>query len=113
MNMFDEIDSLRRDLPKLKNVTDEFSKRKYNNYQIIAFIIMAVGLCIGIIFGNVFPSCGNTSSLYSLDCVTTEFNFSLTLAIWFVAFLISLLIYGMGNIISLLESINKNLTKKK
>ncbi len=113
MNMFDEIEKLRKDLPKLQKVTDGVSKQELNHYQIIALVIMGAGICIGVIFGNVFPSCGTTSGLYSKTCTTTEFNFSLTLTIWFVAFLVCVFFYGMGSIITLLDSINKKLDKKK
>ncbi len=112
MNMFDEIDTLRTDLPKLKSITDEFVKHEYNSYQIIALVIMTIGICVGVIFGNVFPACGSTSGLYSNTCLTTEFNFSLTIAIWMATFLICVFLYGMGTIISLLTEINKNLHKK-
>ena len=111
MNMFDEIDKLKKDLPTLKTVKNEVSKNNLNNYQIIALVIMGAGICIGVIFGNVFPACGSTSGLYS-SCSTTEFNFSLTLTIWFASFLICVLFYGMGTIISLLKVINNNLSKK-
>lgn len=113
MNMFDEIDKLRKDLPKLKKVTDEVTKQELNNYQVIALVIMGIGICIGVIFGNVFPACGTTPGLYSQTCTTTEFNFSLTLTIWFTAFLVCVFFYGMGKIISLLDSIDKKMSKKK
>lgn len=113
MNMFKEIDKIRKDFPKLKNVTDEVTKYELNNYQIIALVIMGAGICAGVIFGNVFPTCGTTSNLYSSTCSTTEFNFSLTIVIWFISFLICVMIYGMGHIIYLLDSINKKMNKKK
>ncbi len=113
MNMFDEIDKVSKDLPKLKTVTTEVSKHDLNNYQIVALVTFGICFCVGIIFGNLFPSCGTASSLYASGCQTTEFNFSLTVAIWFIGFLVCVFFYGLGNIISLLESINKNLTKKK
>ena len=113
MDMFDEIDQLRKDFPKFKSVTTSVVKKKLNSYQIIALTIMGIGLCVGVIFGNVFPSCGTTSSLYSNTCTTTEFNFSLTLAIWFVSFLTCVFFYGLGTIIDILDSINEKLDKKK
>lgn len=113
MNMFDEIDKLRKDLPKLKNVTDEVTKQELNNYQIIALVIMGIGICLGVIFGNVFPACGTTSGLYSSTCATTEFNFFLTITIWCISFLVCVFFYGMGSIIYLLDSINKKIGKKK
>ncbi len=113
MNMFDEIDKLKKDFPKFKSVTNEVVKQKLNSYQIIALVIMGIGLCVGVIFGNLFPSCGTTSSLYSNICTTTEFNFSLTLAIWFASFLTCVFFYGMGSIIALLDTISQKLSKKK
>ena len=113
MNMFDEIDKLKKELPKFKTVANEIVSNELNNYQIIAIVTFCIAFCVGIIFGNLFPACGTTSSIYSTTCSTTEFNFSLTLSIWFISFLICVLFYGLGHIISLLESINKNLSKKK
>ena len=112
MIMFSEIDKVKLSLPKMKQIAGEVSSHKLNSYQLIAVVTFGIAFCIGIIFGNLFPSCGTTSSIYSTGCDTTEFNFSLTLAIWFVSFLICVLFYGLGHIISLLESINSNLKKK-
>ena len=113
MNMFDEIDKVKKKLPTLKTVTNEVTSHNLNNYQIVAVVTFGIAFCVGIIFGNLFPSCGTTSNIYSSGCATTEFNFSLTLTIWFISFLVSELFYGLGQIISLLENINKNLTKNK
>ena len=113
MNMFDEIDKVKKKLPTLKTVTNEVTSHNLNNYQIVAVVTFGIAFCVGIIFGNLFPSCGTTSNIYSSGCATTEFNFSLTLTIWFISFLVSVLFYVLGHIISLLENINKNLTKNK
>ena len=113
MDLFDEIDKVKKDLPKLKSLTSEVSSHNLNNYQLVAVVTFGIAFCMGIIFGNLFPACGTTSSIYSNGCSTTEFNFSLTFGIWFISFLVSVLFYGLGHIISLLESINKNLSKKK
>lgn len=113
MNMFDEIDKISKDLPKFKTVTNEVTSHELNNYQIIALVTFGIVFCVGIIFGNIFPACGSTSGLYAANCSITEFNFSLTVAIWFVGFLVCVFFYGIGHIISLLDSINKNLSKKK
>lgn len=112
-DLFSEIDSLDKDLPKIKKLANEVSSHELNGYQIVALVTFGIGFCIGIIFGNLFPSCGTTSGLYTKACNTTEFNFSLTICIWFVSFLICVFFYAIGNIISLLESINTKLKSKK
>ncbi len=113
MNMFDEIDKVKKELPTLKKVTTEVKSHNLNNYQIVALVTFGIAFCVGIIFGNLFPACGTTSNIYSSTCSTTEFNFSLTLSIWLISFLVCVLFYGMGHIISILESIDKKLTKNK
>lgn len=113
MNMFVEIDKVKKKLPTLHSVTNGVTSHNLNNYQLVALVTFGICFCIGIIFGNLFPSCGTTSNIYSSACTTTEFNISLTLFIWFVSFLICVLFYGIGHIISLLEQVNKNLIKNK
>lgn len=112
-DLFVEIDLLDKDLPKLKKLANEVSSHELNGYQIVALVTFGIGFCVGIIFGNLFPSCGTTSGLYTKACNTTEFNFSLTICIWFASFLICVFFYAIGNIISLLESINTKLKPKK
>ena len=91
MNMFEEIEKIKAELPQAKNVGKEIKRIKLNFYQIF--------------------SCGTTSALYSGVCVTTEFNFSLMLCIWFVGLIICMFIFAIGHIINLLEAINKKLKK--
>lgn len=112
-DMFLEIDRIDMDFPKLKSVKDEVSSKRLNGYQVLSLVIFGICFIIGIFFGNLFPSCASSSFLYDNSCNSTEFNFSLTICIWFVGFLISVFFYGIGNIITLLESINHNLEKKK
>lgn len=112
-DLFYQIDKMDKDFPKLKKIATDVTSHELNGYQVIALVIMGICLCVGIIFGNLFPSCGSTSGLYDNTCNTTEFNFSLTICIWFVGFLICLFFYAIGHIISVLESINSNLKKKK
>ena len=102
MNMFEEIDKIKADLPKAKAITGQFSKYTFNAYQVF---------CTGIILGNLFPACGSSSTLYSGVCIETEFNFFLMICVWFVGLLIGLFIFAIGHIIALLESINKKLHK--
>jgi len=109
MNMFEEIEREKKKMPKIDTLTKEFVKYEYNAYQILAFVIFTICIILGIIFGNLFPACGSTTSFYSDVCLTTEFNVSLMLVIWFTSFLVCLFIFGMGHIISLLSDINKKI----
>ena len=112
MNMFEEIEREKQDLPKIKNITKEISHYTFNGYQKFAIVTFFVCFCFGIILGNLFPACGTSSNLYG-SCTTTEFNFSLMLFFWFVSFLGCLFFYAIGHIISLLTSIDESLRKSK
>ena len=111
MNMFEEIDKIKAELPKAKNITGQISKYPFNAYQIFAIFTFFIFFCTGIILGNLFPACGSSSTLYSGICVETEFNVFLMICVWFVGLLIGMFIFGLGHIIALLESINKKLHK--
>ena len=111
MGMFEEIDKVKKEVPKIKSLTRLASNIETNTYQKISLILFFIGLFMGIFFGNLFPSCGSSSEFYSNVCATTEFNFSLMLFIWLCSFLISLFYYGIGSIIALLNSINSELNK--
>lgn len=111
-DIFYEIDKMDKDFPKLKKIATDITSHELNGYQAIALVIMGICFCVGIIFGNLFPSCGSVSNLYNTSCTTTEFNFSLTITIWFIGFLVCVFFYAIGHIISVLESINDNLKKK-
>ena len=112
MELFEEIDKVKKDLPKLKTVSHEVNKIELNIYQRITMVIFIICLFLGVFFGNLFPSCGSTSEFYSNVCVTTEFNFSLMLFIWFISFIVCLLFFMIGHVIGLLNSINNQLAKK-
>ena len=84
MNLFEEIDEYKKELPKINNITKEVKKQKLNSYQLIACITMIIAFFSGFIIGNIFPSCSNTST-----------------------------IYGFGQMINLLTSIDEKLTKNK
>lgn len=112
MDMFDEIDKVAKDFPRLKKVAKNVTSNKVNNYQIFSYVIMGIFIGIGFLFGNLFPSCGNYSSLYYDQCSMTEFNFSLTIGIWFLGLMVTVFFYGMGEIISLLRGMNQKLEKK-
>lgn len=112
-DLFKEIDQISKELPKLKTMAKEVSNKKLNNYQLLAIITFCICFVMGIIFGNIFPSCSATTGLFESTCSNTEFNFSLTITIWFLSFLVCVIFYGLGQMIALLQSINKNLEKKK
>ncbi len=106
MNMFEEIDKIKTELPKANAISKEVGRIRFNAYQKIAIGFGIFVLVVGIILGNLFPACGNASSYYSGVCITTEFNVSIMIGCWLVGFLICLVIYGMGHIIQLLSEIN-------
>ena len=109
---FTNIDNEKVDLPKLDSVTKKIKRIKLNGYQIIAVVLFCISLYVGIVFGNLFPSCGSVSEIYAV-CNSTEFNFQLMLAIWVGGFLVSTLFYGFGHLIAILKEINDKLPKKK
>ena len=109
MNMFEEIEKIKADLPKAKVISKEISKVKFNAYQVFACIVYFIIFCLGIIFGNLFPTCGTSSTLYAGECLTTEFNTALMLCIWFCGLLVCVGIIAIGHIISLLDSINRKI----
>ncbi len=111
MDMFEEIERAKKDLPKIRTITKEVGNYKFNGYQRFAIVIYIICFFLGIVFGNLFPACGSGSSLYAGTCVTTEFNFSLMIFIWFVSLLICLFFFALGHIILLLTSINESFCK--
>lgn len=111
MNMFEEIDKIKEELPKVKNISKKISSLKLNFYQIFAIFTYSIVFCLGIIFGNLFPACGTSSTLYAGTCLTTEFNFSLMLCIWFFGLIVCVFVYAIGHVITLLDSINNKLNK--
>lgn len=111
-DLFDEIDVERKDLPKLKKISKEVQKkRNYNFYQQLAVCLFIFLFVTGVIVGNLFPACSETSELFA-TCTRTEYNLSLTLLFWLVSFVLCSLIYGLGEIISLLNVIANNVTRK-
>lgn len=112
MNMFDEIEQAKKDLPRVKSLTNKVEDYPFNGYQKFAIITYIICFILGILFGNLFPACGTSSTLYVGACVSTQFNFSLMLFIWFVSFLLCLFFFALGHIIALLTSIDQKLGKK-
>ena len=109
MNMFEEIEREKKKIPKIDTMTKKVVRYNYNNYQILSICVFCICLILGIVFGNLFPTCGSTFSFYSDVCETHEFNVSLMLTIWFISFLICTLFFALGHIITLLDSINNKL----
>ena len=111
-DLFDEIDEERQDLPKLKKISKEVQKkRNYNFYQQLPLSLF-IFLCIaGVIMGNLFPACSETSELFA-TCTKTEYNLTLTLLFWLGSFIFCSMIYGLGEVISLLNKIADNVSKK-
>ena len=109
MNMFEEIDKIKTELPKVNSISKSVKKIKLNVYQKIAIGLGILVLIAGIVLGSLFPACGNAASYYSGVCLTTEFNVSLMIVCWLAGFLLCLVIYGMGHIIQLLSEISEKL----
>ena len=111
-DLFDEIDEERKELPKLKKISNEVQKkRNYNFYQQLAVCLFIFLFVTGIILGNLFPACSETSNLFS-TCTKTEYNLSLTLLFWLASFVFCSLVYGLGEIVRLLNVIATNTSRK-
>ena len=111
-DLFDEIDEERQDLPKLKKISKEVQKkRNYNFYQQLAVCLFIFLFIAGVIMGNLFPACSETSELFAA-CTKTEYNLTLTLLFWLGSFIFCSMIYGLGEVISLLNKIADNVSKK-
>ena len=106
MDMFEEIYEVKKDLPKFSELGKKIRNHKFNSYQYITIFIGVVCFLTGIILGNVFPACDTASSFYTDVCVTTEFNVLLMIIVWFFSFVICLFLYGIGEIIRLLNEFN-------
>ena len=113
MDLFEEIAKAKEDFPKGKTITDEFSRQKFNSYQIFAIGLFILLFFLGIFFGNLFATCQASSYFYSDECLVTEFNFSVMIFVWFVGLLLSIFIYAIGQIIELLKNIDEKLGKIK
>ena len=111
MNMFEEISKEKKDLPKIKTITKEVNKYEFNLYQKFGVVIFLIAFVVGILLGNMFSTCGVTSSFYSTECVTRQFNFSLLLAVWFSGLAMGLFFFAIGHIVFLLDEINNKIKK--
>lgn len=115
--MFEEIEKQDKKLPdnkEIKKKVKELSK-KYNLYQIIAVLILGIGIIIGIIVGNHYSVCSSYSKINNM-CLEQSFNFGIMILIWMIAFIIGVIISALGKIIELLNKMIKildNNGKKK
>ncbi len=107
-NLFEEIEKEKKDIQEFGFSKDFFGMKALNFYQIVAIVVMCVGIVLGIVIGNLFPACRETSGFFG-TCTSEMYNFGLTLMVWASTFLFSLFIYGLGHIISLLEAIHRHL----
>ena len=111
MDFFEEISKEKEDFPKVNTLKKEVTKYTLNGYQIFSIVLFVIFFCLGIILGNLFATCEATSYFYSDTCLVSSFNFSLMVAIWFVGFLVSIIMFAIGHIIGLLTEISEKLTK--
>ena len=113
MDLFEEISEAKKDFPKVNKIASDVKSYTLNFYQIFAIGLFICFLCLGILFGNLFSTCEASSYFYSASCLTTQFNYSIMLLIWFVGALISLFIFAIGHIVALLGQISEKLSKFK
>lgn len=113
MDFFEEISKAKRDLPKVNSITKEVKNYSLNFYQVLSIGLFIGVFFLGIILGNLFSTCEASSYFYSASCLSTQFNFSLMIVIWIFGGLLSLFIFAIGHIISLLSQINEKLSKFK
>ena len=59
MNMFEEIEKEKLDLPKMKTIQKEVDEVELNIYQKLTIVIFIFCVFLGIVFGNLFPVCGD------------------------------------------------------
>ena len=110
-DLFDVIDEERNELSYLKKISKEVQKKRdYNFYQQLAVCLFIFLFVVGVILGNLFPACSEASSMFN-TCTRTEYNLSLTLLFWLASFVFCSLIYGLGEVISLLNKIASNINK--
>ena len=102
MNFFEEIDKLKKDLPKIKTIKTRAQNIKLNFYQRFAIIVYVICLGLGIVLGNLFPTCSGVT-LVDNGCSATQFNFFLMILFWFGSLIFCVLFFAIGRIITLLE----------
>ncbi len=113
MNLFEEIQALKKDFPQGNDITEELGRQTFNFYQAFAIGLFIIVFFLGIFFGNLFATCQASSFFYSDECYVTQFNFSVMILVWFLGFLVSTFIYAIGQIIEILKNIDEKLSKFK
>ena len=107
MKFFEEIDKVKKELPKINTKKKEAKKIELNFYQKFAIVTYIICFILGIIIGNLFPTCSSSVTLLDNMCSSTQFNFFLMILFWFGSLIFCVLFYAIGRIIALLEKIVK------
>ncbi len=110
MDMFEDIEKQKKDLPKIKSLTNEVQKYDLNIYQKFGLLIVIISIVVGIILGNSYNTCTPSITYGSENCIS-QFDFSLMLEVWFGGIMIGFLFFGMGHIVYLLNDISNKLKK--
>ena len=110
MNMFEDIEKQKKDLPKIKSLTNEVQKYDLNIYQKFGALIVIIAVILGIILGNSYNTCTPSITYGSENCIS-QFDFSLMLEVWFAGLVMGFLFFGMGHIVYLLNDISNKLGK--
>lgn len=105
MNYFEEIDKLKEDLPRIKAIKNSAKNIKLNFYQKFAVVTYIICFILGIVLGNLFPTCSSSVTLLDNSCSTTQFNFFLMILFWFGSLIFCVLFYAIGRIITLLDKL--------
>ena len=110
MNMFEDIEREKKDLPKIKSLTSEAQKYDLNMYQKFAVLLFFISIIVGIILGNSYNTCSPSITYGSENCIS-QFDFSLMLEVWFAGLMVGMVFFGIGHIVYLLSDISRKLTK--
>ncbi len=110
MDMFEEIEKQKKDLPKIKSLTNEVQKYDLNIYQKFGVLIVFIAIVVGIILGNSYNTCTPSITYGSENCIS-QFDFSLMLEVWFAGIMTGFVFFGMGHIVYLLNDISNKLGK--
>lgn len=108
--LFSEIKSLEKEIDRDKiGKFLKYMNCKYNLYQILSFLVFSIGIVVGIVLGSEYSICRDT--IYN-TCASNSFNFGIMLLVFFISFLLSILLYWQGEVISYLRKISDNKKKK-
>ena len=110
MNMFEDIEKQKKDLPKVKSLTNEVQKYDLNIYQKFGILILFIAIIMGIILGNSYNTCTPSITYGSENCLA-QFDFALMLEVWFGGIMVCMFFFGIGHIVYLLNDISNKLKK--